>query len=340
MTDLDFLGDTLAAARDSQPEAPFVETTQIVDVFLTAPHPRQEAVYGTTEPDDALLLSVERNGLLEPPVVRYVAPGEPLVILSGHRRIEALRRVSRELVQAGGPLETTMRVVQCDDHTADDIFISSNAQRVKNLRTIVSEILTMKQILRQSPQSIATQQITDSEIDEIGSRLQIANGARYSDKISASVGISKDKIAAIVTVFDDEYRARQLAIFSEKIPAKARAAELANITSLWDALRTQVLAEEVGLRAAASEVRSFASQAKGKKAGKKIAPALPSSSARGTIAPAVPVPAPSAAHAAGHFSIEIDGYEILCDSSGISISSPDAPPSLVDWPYIVQALRS
>lgn len=342
MIDLDFIGDALAIARDSQPEAAFVETTQIVDVFLTAPHPRQEAVYGTTEPDDALLLSVERNGLLEPPVVRYSGPDSPLVILSGHRRIEALRRVSRELVQAGGPLEVTMRIVECDDLTADDIFISSNAQRVKNLRTVVSEILAMKQILRQTPRGVGAQALTDSEIDDFASGVQSELRARENDKISSSTGVDINKIKAIVAVFDDEYRARQLAAVESKIPAKARAAELSNITAAWDELRRAVLAEQIGLRAAASEVRSLGSQVKGKKAVKKIAPPSPSAAPRGTVpsGASAPVSVLPATHAAGSFSIEIDGYAISCDSSGIAISSPDEPPSLVDWSYIVQALRS
>ena len=103
-----------------------------VDIQQLKSHPLNEAIYRTSQPDEFLLESIRANGLLEPVVL-----DNHYTIISGHRRVEALKLL--------GVREVSARFVEENDpHRLEEMLIEHNRYRVKVPSELLREIKHLK----------------------------------------------------------------------------------------------------------------------------------------------------------------------------------------------------
>jgi hypothetical protein len=230
----------------------------LVDTNDLHEHPMNTDVYGESVLDEDFVESIEQTGLLQPPVV---APNMDWItgqelggyrIISGHRRIDACRALG---IQA---ITCLYRTYQNEDEEMFD-FLSSNRHRAKDHGMMVREalrFLTIKQVSCQ----------VSGDADSEAENGEMEPDPKYADmtqeEIAVKLGMGRDFVKAVRTVFSDEYREGYFA----KLPAKLTKAAVKSAIKDWDKLRATVLAGKVTVYAAMKEIREARKEAAGKKA--------------------------------------------------------------------------
>ena len=92
------------------------------------PHPLNSQIYSSSKPDELLLESIRANGLLEPVVVDLQNR-----VISGHRRVEALKILGIDRVQV-------RTINENDSQRLEELLIEHNRYRVKTASELVREI--------------------------------------------------------------------------------------------------------------------------------------------------------------------------------------------------------
>ena len=96
------------------------EQTPIVKIKLsdTEPYSKHPFKVEDNKKIEMLAEDIKENGLLNPILVRVIGFGGKYEILSGHRRMEALK--------FNGESEADVRIIKCTDTEAANIVIKSN----------------------------------------------------------------------------------------------------------------------------------------------------------------------------------------------------------------------
>lgn len=211
------------------------------------PHPMQLEVYGTVDLDETFVDSIRTQGLLQPPVVTMI-DDEP-VIISGHRRVEALKVLGVKYV------DVLMRDYDSEEEMTLD-FLASNKHRNKTSAVMIRE--TMKFITA----NLVPTEGNSNDVEELADAVTLTAGLSTS-AIAQRLGMSSDFVKAVRVVFSDPFREGyfdDIAKAGVKLPKAARKA----FEKQWDAVREQVLADEINLYEAASAIRSERSKVTGK----------------------------------------------------------------------------
>lgn len=99
------------------------EQTPIVKIKLsdTEPYSKHPFKVEDNKKIEMLAEDIKENGLLNPILVRVIGFGGKYEILSGHRRMEALK--------FNGESEADVRIIKCTDTEAANIVIKSVTER-------------------------------------------------------------------------------------------------------------------------------------------------------------------------------------------------------------------
>jgi len=106
----------------------------IIEVKRLTPHPLNETIYRTSQPDEFLLESIRANGLLEPVVLDH-----HYTIISGHRRVQALKLLGIKEVEA-------RFIDESDSQRLEELLIEHNRYRVKVPSELLREINHLKSL--------------------------------------------------------------------------------------------------------------------------------------------------------------------------------------------------
>ena len=106
-----------------------------VSVSKVSPHPLNETIYKLSNIDD-LVVSIDEVGLLQPLVVN-----QQYQVISGHRRLEAVRKL--------GWSEVDVEVIETstEDETKS-LLVHYNKQRVKTCREVLNETQVLRPLYR------------------------------------------------------------------------------------------------------------------------------------------------------------------------------------------------
>lgn len=211
------------------------------------PHPLQLEVYGTVDLDETFIDSIRTQGLIQPPVVTQI--GLEYVLISGHRRVEALKVLGVKYV------EVLLRSYDSEEEMTLD-FLASNKHRNKTSAVMIREtlkLLTAKPV----PTGLST-----SDIDDIAESVNFTEGLSTAT-VAQRVGMTTDFVKAVRVVFADSFREQyfdDLQKSGVKLSKSARKA----FERQWDAVREQVVNDEINLYEAASAIRNERAKVTGK----------------------------------------------------------------------------
>lgn len=211
------------------------------------PHPMQLEVYGTVHLDETFVDSIRSQGLLQPPVVTMI-DDEP-VIISGHRRIEALKALGVKYV------DVLVRHYDNEEEMTLD-FLASNKHRNKTSAVMIRE--TMK-FIAAIPMPT---EVNSNDVEELADAESLTAGMSTS-AIAQRLGMSSDFVKAVRVVYSDPFREKYFNDIAKAGVKLSKAARKA-FEKQWDAVREQVLADEINLYEAASAIRAERSKVTGK----------------------------------------------------------------------------
>jgi hypothetical protein len=173
------------------------------------PHPLSEKVYGSPEPDEELIESIEKVGILQPIVV-----DRNKRILAGHRRWQACKIIAERRP------DKDFRILAItfggSDFQAEQLIIESNRQRVKTLEQKGREFKELKRI----EAALAKERMLAGRKIDPGKNF---SKGRAEDNAASAVGMSRPtakKLEAIVERADSgdcEARAALDALNENKI---------------------------------------------------------------------------------------------------------------------------
>ena len=103
------------------------------------PHPLNEKVYGSPKPDEMLIESIEKVGILQPIIVNRNKQ-----ILAGHRRWQACKIIAER--RPDKDFHILAITFGGSDFQAEQLLIESNRQRVKTLEQKAREFKELKRI--------------------------------------------------------------------------------------------------------------------------------------------------------------------------------------------------
>jgi DNA modification methylase len=152
------------------------ETISLLDLI---PHELNDKLYATSSPDDELVSSIAKHGLLEPVVVSIDKK-----IISGHRRIRALEilKIATVKVRVLPPLQP---------HELEEQLIEHNRYRQKTASELVREVRHLQAILGKGQGSRTD--LTSAKVD--GSKREDTRS-----KISKRLGVSTGNISKLLFV--------------------------------------------------------------------------------------------------------------------------------------------
>lgn len=151
-----------------------------IEVSKLTPHPLNVEVYGDEEADPELVASIRENGQLERLVIN-----NDNVIISGHRRWLALKVL--------GLLAKCRKAKFEDENREREALIEFNRQREKVPSQIYNEAKTLRELYAKEGRS----EPFDAEKPQV---LNSAPGEKTRDKISAMVGVKRDKLSKIIEI--------------------------------------------------------------------------------------------------------------------------------------------
>jgi DNA modification methylase len=125
----DFVAEDLGSILEENPNDPPKSDIQWMDPKSLHISPHYEEIYGSPIPDGGLLLSIEKNKILEPIVISKSG-----TIISGAKRWKAGLELNLE--------EVPVRIVECDGNAFN--LVSHNVRREKDFYTIFNEIKVLK----------------------------------------------------------------------------------------------------------------------------------------------------------------------------------------------------
>jgi hypothetical protein len=176
--------------------------TEIIDLYPEElkPHPINKTLYGDEEPDDTLIDSILKNGQLEPIIIT-----KNNVIISGHRRWLALKRINKDpkcyMKERDDLFNTIYRdkyhiklKAKCsivdfhDDETTEQLaIVDYNRRRDKRASQLFNEIVLLKDIYsRDSSISSSEKQFRDEDVPKLARMLKEAD-QEISDQIDTSL---------------------------------------------------------------------------------------------------------------------------------------------------------
>jgi ParB/RepB/Spo0J family partition protein len=154
------------------------------------PHPLNETIYDLSNIDD-LVVSIGEVGLLTPVVVN-----QQYQLISGHRRIEAVRRLGWD--------EVDVEVIEtASEDEEKSLLVHFNKQRVKTSREIINEAETLRPLY-------AVGQGKRSDLTSVR-----PNKSSGRDALAEAVGVSSSQLGKLlfiqkensdfITAIDDEF---------------------------------------------------------------------------------------------------------------------------------------
>jgi len=145
------------------------------------PHPLNEKIYSSAEPDEELLASVERHGLLEPLVTTKTG-----MIISGHRRWSAAKILQLPTVK--------VRIVEEEQiERLEELLIEFNTYRVKTASEMVREIEHLNKLWRIG-------QGFRSDLDPTSINIDRSKRLDTRSRIAKKVGLSAGGISKLLFV--------------------------------------------------------------------------------------------------------------------------------------------
>ncbi len=202
------------------------------------PHPLQLEVYGTVDLDETFIDSIRTQGLIQPPVVTQI--GLEYVLISGHRRVEALKVLGVKYV------EVLLRSYNSEEEMTLD-FLASNKHRNKTSAVMIRE--TLKLI---TATTVPTD-VNANDLEDLADAERLSVGLSTS-AIAQRIGMTKDFVKAVKVVFSNEFRESYFGDIAKAGFKLSKAARKA-FERQWDAVREQVVNDEINLYEAASAIR-------------------------------------------------------------------------------------
>jgi ParB-like chromosome segregation protein Spo0J len=177
------------------------------------PHPLNEKVYGSPKPDEKLIESIKKVGILQPIVI-----DRKKRILAGHRRWEACTAIAERWPDKDFRIPAT--IFSGSDFQAEQLIIESNRQRVKTPEQKGREFRELKRI----EAALAKERMLAGRKIDPGKNF---SRGRAEDNAAAAVGMSRPtarKLEAIVQKADggdSEARAALDAVNEDKMSVDA-----------------------------------------------------------------------------------------------------------------------
>ena len=140
-------------------------------------HPLNQSIYDLSNIED-LVVSIGEVGLLTPLVVN-----QQLQLISGHRRIEALRIL--------GWSEVDLEVVETSSEDEEkSLLVHYNKQRVKTLREILNETEALRPLYA----------VGQGKRSDLTSGTRNTSSGRSRDALADAVGVSSSQLGKILFI--------------------------------------------------------------------------------------------------------------------------------------------
>lgn len=221
------------AKKDASDEA--IRATDEVPIELIKPNPDQPRMHFNKDELEELSSSIEKDGLLQPILVRAV--GDEYEIIAGERRWQAC--------QLAGLTKVPIRIKEADDMKVLELALIENLQR--------SDLNPIE--------------------EAYGYKRMMERGNRTQSEVASAVSKGRSTIANALRLLDLPEDAQQL-LYEEKITAGHARAILAIPDDLGrQKLTDKLAAEKISVREAEAIARLFASRAKRAENPVKKAPA-------------------------------------------------------------------
>ena len=147
-----------------------------IPVSKVTTHPLNETIYDLSNIDD-LVTSITRVGLLSPVVVN-----QRYQLISGHRRIEAVRRLEWD--------EIEVEIVETESEDEEkSLLVHYNKQRVKTCREVLNEAGILKPIYEVG-------QCKRSDLTSVPQN----KGSKGRDALAESVGLSSSQLGKLLFI--------------------------------------------------------------------------------------------------------------------------------------------
>ena len=140
-------------------------------------HPLNETIYDLSNIDD-LVVSIGEVGLLTPVVVN-----QQYQLISGHRRIEAVRRLGWD--------EVDVEVIEtASEDEEKSLLVHYNKQRVKTLREILNETEALRPLYA----------VGQGKRSDLTSGTRNTSSGRSRDALADAVGVSSSQLGKILFI--------------------------------------------------------------------------------------------------------------------------------------------
>ena len=147
-----------------------------IPVSKVTTHPLNETIYDLSNIDD-LVTSITRVGLLSPVVLN-----QRYQLISGHRRIEAVRRLEWD--------EIEVEIVETESEDEEkSLLVHYNKQRVKTCREVLNEAGILKPIY----------EVGQGKRSDLTSVPQ-NKGSKGRDALAESVGLSSSQLGKLLFI--------------------------------------------------------------------------------------------------------------------------------------------
>ena len=219
---------------------------QPIGIMELYPHPQQEHIYGGCDVSPEFLESVRQTGIIQHPVVTPLNGSAGYQIISGHRRVAAIRQLGWDRI-------TCIVRTYANEEEAMYDFLASNASRQKTSAMLIKEALAYLHLTSKNHAN-ADKGLT---INDVAEDFQLGESASQAE-IAARIGQSLHFVKAVRVVFDDDYRESYLADLRQH---RISNGSIKKFVAQWDRARTDVYNEKINLRAAADEIRAARTRA-------------------------------------------------------------------------------
>jgi ParB-like chromosome segregation protein Spo0J len=148
-----------------------------VSLLKIHPHPLNQSIYDLSNIED-LVVSIGEVGILTPLVVN-----QQLQLISGHRRIEAVRRLGWD--------EVDVEVIETSSEDEEkSLLVHYNKQRVKSLREILNETEALRPLYA----------VGQGKRSDLTSGTRNTSSGRSRDALADAVGVSSSQLGKILFI--------------------------------------------------------------------------------------------------------------------------------------------
>lgn len=217
------------------------ERLVICDPRTLKEHPINQQLYGSSDPEEALIDSIRRKGILQK--IRVTCIDSDFYILGGCRRVKAAIALGIEKVEC--VLEEYPSL-----HAAEREVIELNTYRPKSEAVLAREIEKLITIHGDEAEDRKIAGLKRGQTTP-DSRASDSRRTRTDDLVADLLNISRNRLRNILTVFGEDYRTTKLA----EVDAVGGKVDALMIS--WDAVRRNRLDDLIPLSVATRQVLNF-----------------------------------------------------------------------------------